>query len=424
MIKIRGKYGTATVYADEIRDSARDQIQNLMDDSYTKGSLVRIMPDVHAGADNVIGLTMTIGDKISPYLIGSDIGCGVMLHEIETDEPIDLQVLDDIIRTHIPHGPNIRDDESINEVVNAWAIPETTNSMRLKGLEKKALQGIGTLGGGNHFIELYYMGRNRYGLAIHTGSRSVGGAVFKHYRAKTIDNERLEYRTLKNKTVWAYKRDGREKELQAELNRISKLYNASRNKGRNIRYLEGQDKDDYLHDMRYAQYYAFMNRMTIAILIINALGSEGYGVKRLGYDDKPHNYVDLDRGILRKGSQSAEEGETVLIPINMRDGMLIGRAIGNRNWNYSAPHGAGRVLSRTEAKDSLSIVKFREDMKDVFSTVVGRHTLDEAPAAYKTLEEISTNSRGTVEIMSTLRPIYNFKGGYETGARTNVKTED
>lgn len=414
MIKIEGKYGTAKVYTDVLGDAAADQIKNLMDDDYSIGSVVRIMPDVHAGADNVIGLTMTVRDKISPLLIGSDIGCGVSYQEFTTNKPISLELLDKLIRKNIPSGAEHRSLENRN-VIHDIGVEDLVSKMRLKNLNNLALKGIATLGGGNHFIEVYRSRTGTYGLAVHTGSRSLGGAVFKHYRSKMIDEEKAAQRTLRNKTVWKFKKEGREKELQAELARISAEYNASRGQGRNIRYLAGQDKEDYLYDMGITQEYALLNRLHITNIILKALTLEGYEIERTKYVDKPHNYVDLNRGILRKGAQSAEEGETVLIPINMKDGMIIGTANGNRDWNYSAPHGAGRVLSRTEAKKQLSIVDFRNEMQGIYSSVVGRDTLDEAPKAYKPIEEIAANIKDVVTVNKIMKPIYNFKGGSENG---------
>lgn len=366
MIELSGKYGTAKVFTDNIEEKATSQIINLMNQAFIEGSQVRIMPDVHAGAGSTIGTTMTIKDKVVPNLVGVDIACG-METAMLNDSEIDLDHLDSIIHKHIPSGFNTR--KSINREI-ADKIPlYSLICLKHVNLERAKLS-IGTLGGGNHFIEL---GRNDKGslfLVVHSGSRNLGKQIAEYYQAAA------------------------EKRLSAKPIKVDK----------NLAYCEGTLLDDYLHDVNIAQQYATLNRK----IIINEI-VENAGLKVVSSFTTMHNYIDLDNMILRKGAISAQKGERVLIPINMRDGSILAYGKGNPDWNYSAPHGAGRTMSRSVAKREISMGTFKLSMEGVYSTTVNESTLDEAPQAYKPMDEIIDNIGDTVEIESIIKPLYNFK---------------
>jgi RNA-splicing ligase RtcB len=415
MKEYKGKFAKAKVFTDTADYETISQIKDLLNSHLSKDSKVRIMPDTHAGAGNVIGLTMTLNDKIAPSLIGSDIGCGISLVRFKTNKDIDLERFDEVVHTEIPYGYLKREYEvknkgiyqSLKTLVLALKCSKELGQDHLYSVAKS---GFATLGGGNHFIELY-KGETYYYLSVHTGSRTLGGAVYKYYqkKAKNLAYDRfLEERQTIIKTL---KENGKEQSISNELETHKKEYFKTYNVDKEIKYLVGKDKDDYLHDMRAVQEYARLNRIFIEQEII------------LNYDedilvsndriDKPHNYIDLDRGILRKGSQSALKNEDVIIPINMRDGVIVGIGLGNEDWNFSAPHGAGRLLSRSQAKAQLNVGDFKKTMEGVYSTTIGEETLDEAPNAYKNIDEIMKNIQGNVLIKNVLKPIYNFKGGKE-----------
>ncbi|HOQ08194.1 MAG TPA: RtcB family protein [Clostridiales bacterium] len=364
MFEIRGKYNTAKVFTDNIDGSATDQIMELCNQEFTKGSRIRIMPDAHAGAGCTIGTTMTVRDKVVPNLVGVDIGCGmetVLLNERE----IDLEKLDRVIYNHIPAGFDIRNKEHPyvrNVELEKLACRKHVDMGR-------ALLSVGTLGGGNHFIEV---DRNNSGglyLVVHSGSRHLGKQVAEYYQDR----------------AW--------NELKGRAS-IS----------RQLAYVHGESYRDYLNDMRIVQKYAAMNRRAIVDEILARMD--------LTARDRfttIHNYIDLDSMILRKGAISARKGERVLIPINMRDGSLICIGKGNEDWNYSAPHGAGRIMSRREAKKAISLEEYEKTMEGIYSTTVNRSTLDECALAYKPMDEIIGNIRDTVEIIEIIKPVYNFK---------------
>jgi len=369
MTELKGIHNTAIVYTDNIEASAVAQITHLLDQEFIKGSKVRIMPDVHAGMGCPIGTTMTVIDKIVPNLVGVDIGCG-METAILKDRHIELSQLDKAIHQHIPAGFNIRKEEHhMADEINLTAL-RCAKHVDLR----RAYLSVGTLGGGNHFIEL---GKDEDGtlyLVVHSGSRNLGKQVADYYQnaaAKSISSK--------------------VKETKKKVDRV-------------LAHLEGPLFDDYLHDMAIVQEYAVLNRMAI----IKEL-SKRVKMKIADQFTTTHNYVDLDSMILRKGAISAKEGEQVLIPMNMRDGSLICIGKGNPDWNYSAPHGAGRIMSRTAAKDSFTLNQFKKAMEGIYSSTVNNSTLDEAPFAYKPMEEIIANIGDTVDIVKTVKPIYNFK---------------
>jgi RNA-splicing ligase RtcB len=393
MIELRGKHNNAKVFTDNAEASAVSQILNLLDQEFTAGSKIRIMPDTHSGAGCVIGTTMTITDKIVPNLVGVDIGCG-METAILRDGRTELQKLDKSIHSLIPAGFETR------KTAHAYAGGIDLKKLRCSksvNLSRAELS-IGTLGGGNHFIELDRDDDGRLYLVVHSGSRHLGKQIAEYYQnaaAKDLQRKAKDHNAL----IAELKAQGREQEIQAELKKMD-----IRKIDRHLAFCEGPLFEDYLHDMAIAQEYAELNRRAIVKEIVKAM--------KFKIDDQfttTHNYIDQKSMILRKGAISAGDGERVLIPINMRDGSLICIGKGNADWNYSAPHGAGRLMSRSAAKQSFTLTQFEKAMEGIFSSTVNKTTLDEAPFAYKPMEEIVANIGDTVEIVKTIKPLYNFK---------------
>lgn len=368
MIEIKGKYNTVKVYTDIIDNGARGQIEQLANQEFAKDSQIRIMPDCHAGVGCTIGTTMTIHDKVVPNLVGVDIGCGVDT-VILKEKRIDLPKLDSFIRKNIPYGANIRIKPSRShgridiEELRCFGYIDT----------RHAKNALGTLGGGNHFIEVDKDDEGNLYLVIHTGSRNLGKQVAEYYQKKA-------YRSLGGKS---------QTEIPYELAPLS-----------------DELMEDYLHDMGIMQEYAELNRRIIKEDIL-----DGMRLHEVDFFPTVHNYIDIDNMILRKGAVSAQKGQTLLIPINMRDGSLICTGLGNPDWNYSAPHGSGRKLARKEAENTLSMDEFRKSMEGIFTTSVSKETLDESPMAYKSMDEILQNIGETATIEKIIRPIYNFKAG-------------
>ncbi len=393
MIEIKGKFNTAKVFTDNIEDKAAEQIMELCNQEFVRDSVIRIMPDTHAGAGCTIGTTMTITDKIVPNLVGVDIGCGMETIKLK-DQSVDLEKLDKVIHEYIPSGFDIRKKPH-----------EYSNELELNDLACKnhvdlnrARLSIGTLGGGNHFIELNKDKNGDIYLVVHSGSRHLGKQVAQHY-------QELGYKELVKKSevisdiVNKLKKDGRQQEIQKEIEKIKKTYIS-----KHLAYVHGKSYDDYLSDMKIVQRFAVLNRKAIVDEIVKRMGFQ-----ILEQFTTIHNYIDLDNMILRKGAISAQNGEKVLIPINMRDGSLVCIGKGNKDWNYSAPHGAGRLMSRSKAKEVISLEDFQKSMEGIYSTTVNSSTLDECAFAYKPMDEIIENIRDTVDIVDIIKPIYNFK---------------
>jgi len=373
MLEIKGTYNTAKVFTDNIESEAIAQIRELCDQEFTQGSIIRIMPDAHAGIGCVIGTTMTITDKVVPNLVGVDIGCGMETIKL-MNKDIDFKKLDQVIYNYIPAGFDIRKKE------HKYVAKVSLDNLLCKkhvNLERARLS-IGTLGGGNHFIEVNQGKDGAIYLVVHTGSRHLGKQVAEYY-------QNLAYNELMGQSK------SKKKESSAKINK-------------SLAYLEGKSLKDYLFDMKIVQQYAVYNRQAIVDEIISKMGFEV--AERF---TTIHNYIDLDYMILRKGAISAQKNEKVLIPINMRDGSLICRGKGNKDWNYSAPHGAGRIMSRRKAKEVISLNEYKKSMTGIYSTTVNSSTLDECALAYKPMEEILSNIRETVEVIDIIRPLYNFK---------------
>lgn len=393
MFELNGKYNTAKVFTDNVDQETISQVIELLNQDYVEGAKIRIMPDCHAGAGCVIGTTMTITDKACPNLVGVDIGCGMLAVRI-AEKDVDLPKLDNVINTYVPAGFNVNDKPLGNfSHLNDLAAPADTSL---------AYRSIGSLGGGNHFIELDKDDDGNLWLVIHTGSRHLGLEIAKHY-------QELAYKQLKDtdigdkiRTVIAdLKAKGREKEIEKT---IQMLKMQEPHIPKSLCYVSGQAFKDYIHDMEIVQKHAEINRKYIADTIIKKMGwhiCEEF--------QTIHNYIDTKNMILRKGSVSAQDGEKLIIPINMRDGSLICIGKGNPDWNYSAPHGAGRILSRSEAKDAVGLDEFRESMKGIYSSSIMESTIDESPMVYKPMDEIMENIKDTVSIVKIVKPIYNFK---------------
>lgn len=400
------------IFTDNIEQEAINQIDLLLEQEPFKNCKVRIMPDVHAGAGCVIGFTADLGDKVIPNIVGVDIGCGMLCVELGKID-IDLEKFDEIVNKYIPAGRNIReqklmDFEKINDLYCLRELKET----------KKFNRAIGTLGGGNHFIEIDTDDDNNKYLVIHTGSRNMGKQVADYYQNLAIElcSGKEELYIKKEKIIKDYKEQGRKAEIQKALKELEKEYeNNQPNLPKDLCYLEGKYREQYLHDMKICQEYASINRLSIAKEILMNYFQLTY-VPEIKYPpimndrfETIHNYIAFDDNIVRKGAISAKKGERVLIPINMRDGSIIAIGKGNKNWNESAPHGAGRIMSRNKAKETFNLEDFRESMKDIYSTSVVKETIDEAPFVYKPMKEIIENIKDTVEIEKIIKPIYNFK---------------
>lgn len=393
MIELQGRFNTAKVFTDNIENEAASQIINLLNQEFVFGSKIRIMPDTHAGAGCTIGTTMTITDKVVPNLVGVDIGCGMETVLLE-DSHVELQKLDKVIHENIPAGFSIRDKvHTLLEEIDLRQL-RAVKSVNLNRAELS----LGTLGGGNHFIELDRDDDGRLYLVIHSGSRNLGKQIAESYQ-KAAARE-LAYKSKEvNKLVDELKKQGREREIQAELKKLGVL-----KVDKNLAFVEGALLEDYLHDMAIVQRYASLNRRAMVQEIVKKMK-----FKVVEQFTTIHNYIDLDSMILRKGAISARKGERLLIPINMRDGSLICVGKGNPDWNYSAPHGAGRLMSRSAAKASITLKQFEKSMQGIFSSTVNKSTIDEAPFVYKPIEEIIANIGDTVDIVKLIKPLYNFK---------------
>ncbi len=397
MIELKGKYNAAKVFTDVVDEAAISQVLLLLNQEFVQGSKIRMMPDIHAGAGCTIGTTMTITDKIVPNLVGVDIGCGMETIQIK-EKHIELQKLDKLIYEKIPSGFNIREKthkyfDEIN-LKDLYCYKEINCD--------RAEKSLGTLGGGNHFIEANRDEEGNIYIVVHSGSRHLGLEVANFYQEEG-------YKVLNGATkqdiealIKELKEQGREKEIQKS---IAALKNVKRtNIPKTLAYVSGDLFQQYIHDMKIVQQYAELNRKAMMDEIVK--GMKLHVVEQF---TTIHNYIDTDAMILRKGSVSAKMGEKLLIPINMRDGSLICIGKGNDDWNQSAPHGAGRLMSRSQAKESFTVSEFKKQMDGIYTTSVNKDTLDECPMAYKGMDDILNNIGDTVEVVQVIKPIYNFK---------------
>ena len=403
-MKLTGKYSEAIIYTKNVEDTALEQIQELLDIESFKNSKIRIMPDVHAGKGCVIGFTANMGDKVIPNIVGVDIGCGMHTTYLGKVD-LDLPKIDKFIHEEIPSGKNINQEKKhdfIDEINKVRCIRS------IKGRSKEWNRAIGSLGGGNHFIEINEDNdQNKY-LVIHSGSRNLGNRVANFYQQEAIQYHgglNDVYRAAKENIIETYKKEGKRQEIQKRLKELKKEFEKEPTIPNDLCYLEGQLKEDYFHDMKICQRYAELNRETISKRILDFL----FGHTDFKMFHTTHNYIDFNDNIIRKGAIRALENETVLIPINMRDGSILAKGKGNPDWNYSAPHGAGRLYSRTRSKELINLEDFKKSMEGIYTTCVNDKTIDESPMAYKSIDDIIDNIKDSVDIIKILKPIYNFK---------------
>ena len=390
------------IFTRNIEDAALNQINELLEQDAFKDAKVRIMPDVHAGKGCVIGFTGDLGDKVIPNIVGVDIGCGMLCVELGKVD-IDLEKLDKVIRDNVPSGRNVH--ELPIQSSNLY-LDELYCKRMLNNKDNWLERSLGTLGGGNHFIEVDVDNDGNKYLIIHTGSRNLGKQVAEIYQNKAIEycSYDKEMKDEKNKIIKEYKEQGREKDIQQALLDVNNKYNGKIKLPQDLCYLEGDLRKQYLHDMLICQTFAMHNRKYIASVILehmNLIEKDNFHTI--------HNYISFDDNIIRKGAISARKGERVLIPINMRDGCIIGIGKGNDDWNQSAPHGAGRIMSRAKAKEILRLKDFENSMEGIYTTSVCEDTIDESPMVYKPMDEIIKYIGDTVEIEKIIKPIYNFK---------------
>ncbi len=399
MLEIKGKVNTAICFAKVIEEEAIEQIRRMCDYPMTQGSRIRIMPDVHAGKGCTIGTTMTIIDKAVPNIVGVDIGCGMYTVNLGKAE-IDFEKLDEACH-FIPSGRNVWEGRQERfDLTRLHCYRDLKDAKRL-------VRSLGTLGGGNHFIEIDEAADGTKYLVIHSGSRNLGKQVAELYQklAVNLDRGYGEYFEKRDEIIRTYKEQGRRKEIQAALKALHyKTYESQPTMPADLCYLSGKYLDDYLHDVEICQDFAKKSREKMAEIILERTGMAGGEAFHT-----IHNYIDTDEMILRKGAIAAHAGEKILIPINMKDGSVLAVGKGNPEWNYSAPHGAGRIMSRSKAKCELSMDQYKMEMAGVYTTSVNEHTLDEAPMAYKSLTDIIDVILESVEIIDVMKPVYNFK---------------
>ena len=399
METIKGKITTAVSYAKTIEPEAREQIRRMCNYEFTRGSKVRIMPDVHAGAGCTIGTTMTVVDKAVPNVVGVDIGCGMYTVKL-AERDIDFEAVDEAAH-FIPSGRNTWEGRQ-----EQFDLSELHSYRHLKDT-RRLVRSLGTLGGGNHFIEIDRSSDGTNYLIIHSGSRNLGKQVAEYYQRLAIDlsHGKEELFDLQENLIATYKAAGRRNEIQAALKELNREFKAKRSEvPADLCFVYGKYFEQYLHDVALCQRFARRNREMIAHILMKRAG-----LTAVDEFHTVHNYIDVDEMILRKGAIAAHKGERVLIPINMRDGSILAVGKGNPDWNYSAPHGAGRLFSRSDAKELLDMNEYRQAMEGIYTTSVNESTLDESPMAYKSLDDIVETIEPTAEIVEVLKPVYNFK---------------
>ena len=396
---LKGKYNEAKIFTDVVDDTSIEQVCLLLNQEFVQGSKIRLMPDIHAGAGCTIGTTMTITDKVVPNLVGVDIGCGMETVKI-AEKQIDLQKLDRLIYEKIPSGFNIR--EQAHKYFDNINLEDLHCHLEINAI--RAERSLGTLGGGNHFIEADRDDSGNIYIVVHSGSRHLGVEVANYYQEEGYKALNGSSKADIQNLIKELKAQGRQKEIEKS---IIELKNSITTKiPKVLAYVSGELFDNYISDMKIVQKYAELNRQAMIHEII-----EGMQLTVAEQFTTIHNYIDTDAMILRKGAVSAKNGEKLLIPINMRDGSLICIGKGNEDWNCSAPHGAGRLMSRTEAKRAFTVSEFENQMSGIYTTSVNNDTLDECPMAYKGMDDILNNIDDTVDVLEIIKPIYNFKAG-------------
>lgn len=403
MLEIKGQVNAAICYAKVIENEAIDQIRRMCDYALTESSRIRIMPDVHAGKGCTIGTTMTVTDKVCPNIVGVDIGCGMYTVKL-ADSSIDFEKIDAAAH-FIPSGMHVWEGRIERFDLTALRCYRSLRDSRR--LERS----LGTLGGGNHFIEIEQASDGTYYLVIHSGSRNLGKQVAEIYQQLAVDLHmgKEEFFNKQEEIIRTYKEQGRRSEIQAELKALKKAYKAQQlSVPEDLCWLYGKYLEDYLHDVEICQQFARRNREKMAEILLEKAGLTGtQGFHTI------HNYIDTQEMILRKGAIAAHDGETVLIPINMRDGSVLAVGRGNPEWNYSAPHGAGRIMSRSKARETLDMEAYKTAMQGIYTTSVSKETIDEAPMAYKSLADIIDVIRDSVDVVEIMKPVYNFKASEE-----------
>lgn len=416
MFEIHGNISTAVCFAKVVEEEAIEQIQRMCSYALTENSSIRIMPDVHAGKGCTIGTTMTVEDKVCPNVVGVDIGCGMYTVKL-ADNEINFENVDEACH-YIPFGMNVW--EGRKERFDLTLL----RCYRYLKDSKRLERSLGTLGGGNHFIEIDRVTDGTHYLVIHSGSRNLGKQVADIYQKLAIDlhSGKEEYFMRRDEVIRTYKESGRRSEIQSALKELLNEYrNGEADVPEDLCWLHGSYMEDYLHDVEICQAFARRSREKMAEIIL-----ERTGMTALEASHTIHNYIDTDEMILRKGAISAHKGEMVLIPINMRDGSVLAVGKGNPEWNFSAPHGAGRLMSRTKAKETLNMEAYRLAMAGIYSTSVNQDTIDEAPMAYKSLEDIIDVIRDSVDVIDVMKPVYNFKASDAFSPRIDekVKTDE
>lgn len=405
------------IFTDNIEENALEQIKTLLSIDVFYDKKIRIMPDVHAGAGCVIGFTGNLGDKVIPNIVGVDIGCGMRILNLGKIEDIDFHAFNEHIRANVPSGMIVREDKFgfkplVHEEMDIYReakkmVTELRCYRELK-YSDRINKSIGSLGGGNHFIELDKDDKGNVYLVIHTGSRNLGKQVadiYQNHAIKHLTKGADEFEATIKRTIEEYKAAGRRSELQSVIKQMRKSQQeAEPSLPRDLCYVENEAREDYLHDMRICQRWAVLNRKLISSLLLKFFPI----VNIIEEFESIHNYISNDN-IIRKGSISAAEGERCIIPLNMRDGSLLCTGKGNQDWNCSAPHGAGRVLSRTQAYEQIKMEDFEASMAGIYSESVNDFTRDESPMVYKPADEIIANIGDTVTIDTIIRPIFNFK---------------
>lgn len=405
MFEITGKYGTAKIYATTVEEECVSQIYGFMNSPVVENCNIAIMPDTHAGKGSCIGFTQKINKekpRVNPNMVGVDIGCGMLVLKISAEagkqlfNKPGLEKFDKIMHTKVPSGMDHR------KTLHKFAKDFTEIKDLIADADyDKELFAMGSLGGGNHFVEIDKDEEGNYYIVIHSGSRHLGIAVAKYWENKAVEYHKNNSK-LKNDLINKLKKEGREKDIQAELAKIPTVVVS-----KELSYLENAGVEGYLHDMKICQEFARLNREAMLDVLIEEMGIKKRHI--LGKFCTIHNYIDIENGILRKGAISLQEGEEAIIPINMQFGSLIVKGKGNPDWNFSGPHGAGRLMSRSKAKETLKMEDFKASMKDIYTTSVCVSTIDEAPMAYKPADEILENIKENAEVISIIKPIYNFK---------------
>lgn len=408
MIELNGKLNNAKVFTNNVEETAIGQIIGMLNHEVTKDTQVRIMPDVHAGKGCTVGTTIKLPEnfedwKVCPNIVGVDVGCGITMYKLNNVNSISLSELDNKIKELIPSGFNIhykQNDEIAKEILSKLTIDLGSKT------STHIINSLGTLGGGNHFIELGIDNDDNYWLSVHSGSRNLGVQVAKAHQK--IAKETIKAKKLNlNEIIQKLKDEGKHKEIEQTIIEIKEKFNSTAINQPDLAYLKGSLLKDYLNDMTLAQEFAQANRYKILNTIVEAMNFEV-----ADEFNSVHNFIEhcnFSNGIIRKGATSAKLGERLVIPLNMRDGSLICVGKGNEDWNESAPHGAGRLMSRSKAKENIDMNVFFEQMSDVYSSTVSESTLDEAPDAYKPAQEIIASIKPTVDIVHQVRPVYNFK---------------